>query len=169
MNWFIIGRVTKPHGVRGAVKVFPETDFPQRFSDEKTLVLDVRGEKETHAVEYVRFQGSGMLIVKLKDIDTMEKAEQLRGAEILVDEEHLYPLEEGAYYYHELVGCTVTDEKKGDLGVLKDVFFNGGTDIYVVETPEKKEILIPAVESMVRKVDVKNRVITVEIFEGLIQ
>ncbi len=166
MKWFVIGRVLKPHGVRGELKIAPETDFPQRFRQEKSLTFEMRGTRDTYDVEGIKDLNRGLFVIKLKGVDSVEDAEKMRGASIVVDESRLFPLDEGEYYHHQLIGCEVVDIKLGVLGTLKEIFFNGGTDVYVVDG--EKEIMIPAIKEMVKEIDVENRRISVEVYEGLI-
>lgn len=166
MNWFIVGRVLKPQGVRGEVKIAPETDFPQRFREDDQLILQRSGEKKTYLVEHVKNLNKGLMAVKFQGVESRDEAEKLRGATIVVDEEHLYPLGEDEYYHHQLIGCEVEDINLGVLGTLNEIFFNGGTDIYVVKA--EKEIMIPAIKEIIKEIDLENRRIIVEVYEGLV-
>ena len=93
MKWFVIGRVLKPHGVRGELKIAPETDFPQRFRQEKSLTFEMRGTRDTYDVEGIKDLNRGLLVIKLKGVDSVDDAEKMRGASIVVDESRLFPLD----------------------------------------------------------------------------
>jgi|MTBAKSStandDraft_1061840.scaffolds.fasta_scaffold21722_4 16S rRNA processing protein RimM len=168
MNFFRIGRILKPHGVRGAFKVLIETDFPERFSRDESIIIEHQGEHKHFTLEEVKYLNNGMVVLKAEGIDSPEEAVRYKNAGIVVTEEELTSLEEGMYYYHDLIGCRLVQSGE-EIGVVTDVFFNGGTDIYVAETGDGRTVMIPAVTAFVKNVDIGKKEIRVELIEGMIE
>jgi len=168
MNYYRIGRIMKPHGIRGAFKVFVETDFPQRFKEDKAITLEHKGERKDFPLEDVKFLNGGVVVLKVTGIESPEEATLYKNASLVIPEEELFPLDEDMFYEHELIGCRVFDGEK-EIGSLKEIFFNGGTDVYVVESSEGKEIMIPAVKAFVKEINTDERTICVELIEGMME
>jgi 16S rRNA processing protein RimM len=155
-----VGRVLSAHGVRGELKVQPLSDFPGRFASGARLWL----KGSPVRIERSRPQGR-ILVLKLEGIDDRNAAEDLHDQELLVPE--AAPLdEEGVYYQHDIIGMTARDPEGTELGIVKDVFSTGSNDVYVIEG-ERGQLLVPALDDVVRVVDVPNRTMTIELMEGL--
>ncbi len=100
------------------------------------------------------------VIVKLENVESIDQAERLVGAPILVEKAALPVLEEGEYYWTDLIGMDVWTERKDRVGKLADIIPTGGTDVFVIKKGEK-EILVPANDEVIRKVDIVARHMTV--------
>lgn len=161
-----VGVITAPHGVRGDVKVFPTTDDPQRFRDLKQVYLDDSGAdaRKVSGVKYVR----NLVVLHLDGIDTVEEAQRFRQRELFVDREHALPLGENEFYIADLVGADVVTETGEELGILRDVLQTGANDVYIVDSPEYGEVLIPAIRQCVIKVDISASRVTVRLLPGLL-
>lgn len=144
-----IGKIVAPHGVRGDVRVIPLTDFPERFSQLQQVHLS---SGKILSVEAVRYHKKFVLI-KIKGLDSINEVEQLRGQLIQVTREELFPLPEGHYYIFDIVGLTVYNTSQEKLGVITDVLQTGSNDVYVVDSPGKTPLLIPALKEVVQKID----------------
>ena len=162
-----IGKVTNTHGVRGEIKVIPLTDNIDRFNDLEWVFIDRHGNLEKHNVLNVKFF-RGLVILKLEGIDTMDEAEKLKGLFLLVDRENAVKLPENTYFICDIVGCEVFEENGNMLGIVKEVLQTGSNDVYVVKSHDGREILIPALKSVVMKVLIEEKKIFVKIPEGLI-
>jgi len=163
----IIGRITRPHGVRGEVKVRPETDFPQRFGRlRRVLLLDERkGEARPAGVEAVRRQG-GVVLLKLAGVDDLEAARALQGWALAVPWEERVPPPAGSYYLAEVVGLRVRTPSGEALGRVTEVLRTAAHDVYRV-AGEAGEVLIPATREVVRAVDLKRGEMVVVLPAGL--
>lgn len=168
MSYFRIGRILKPHGIRGAFKVLIETDFPERFARDESIIIEHKGEYRSFTLDEVKYLNNGVVVLKAQGIDSPEEAVRYKNEALVVTEEELTPLEEGMYYHHDLIGCRVIQAGK-EIGSVKEIFFNGGTDIYVAETGDGRTIMIPAVTDFVKKIDIEKKEILVELIEGLIE
>jgi len=165
-RFLIIGQVLAPFGVRGAVKVEVLTDFPDRFRQLRTVYL---GDK--HAPAEVRLaelrEGGRQAIVQFKGFDNPEDAAALRDQLLFIPVEEAVPLEEGQYYVYQVVGLTVQADTGETLGVLSDVLFTGGNDVYVVRK-DGRELLIPVLEDVILNVDLSARTMLVHLPPGLV-
>jgi len=164
----VIGAVAAPHGVRGALRVHPLTDRPERFLDMKRLNLDLPGgETRSFPVRSILSVDRGIL-VELEGVEDRDQAERLRGARIWVAPEERFELEEGEYWIDDLIGMTLREADSGRaLGILEEVFRTGANDCYLVRTPEGELRYLPAIRDVVRSVDPAAREIRVVLIEGL--
>lgn len=155
-----IGRVLAPHGIRGELKVEPLTDFPERF--ERGSRFWLAGIERT--VERGRWQARSV-ILKLAGIDNRDDAEKLRD-EALTVPAIANLTDEGAYYIHDIIGLRVEDSGGDTLGVVKEVLTTGANDVYVVHG-DRGELLLPALDDVVTKIDVAGGTMSVDVPEGL--
>lgn len=168
-----IGVITRPHGVHGEVKVYPTTDYPERFEEVEQVVLKGLKGDQTARIEEVRYF-KNLAIVKFDCFRTPEETRPYAGCDIMIPRDQGQPLEEGEYYIADLIGCqVVADEMSGELsgqtlGVVKDVLQTGANDVYVVEGPGGKELLLPVIPDCIRNVDIEKNIITVFLMQGLL-
>ena len=165
-NFFPIGRIVKPHGVKGKVKVeYYGVDLPGLSLYREIFIEDERGRPEAYEVLEVIPQPH-RLILRLKGIEKIEEAESLTGKEIFVKREALLELEEGEYYWVDVLGVEVETREGKWIGKVKEIFPTGANDVYVVEG-RRGEILLPATEEVIQSIDIKRRVMKVVRKEGL--
>jgi 16S rRNA processing protein RimM len=161
-----IGKVERPFGVHGAVKVQSLSDRPGRFDALKAVQIVGRGGQTIdRTVRLVRRAGPSY-IVEFEGVATPEEAGTLRGALLQVPQE--LPAQEGdAWYECDLIGMTVVDENGQDLGHLETIWDLPAHPVFVVKQ-DTREVLIPAVKEFVRAVDVSQGRMTVRTIEGLV-
>ena len=164
---FQVGIISSTHGVRGEVKVFPTTDDVKRFKKLKQVILDTGREELLLQIQGVKFFKQ-FAIVKFKDYDSINDIEKYRGKSLYVERADAVSLKKDEYFIADLMGCKVEDEDGNSLGILKDVMETGANDVYIVTTPDGKELLFPAIKECIREVDVKNERIVVHIMPGLL-
>ena len=158
-----VGRVLRPWGLRGDLKVDPLTDFPEdRFAEDASIWLD--GVERT--VEHARSQ-KGVFYVKLSGIDDVTDAEAYRDLLLEVPESLLPPLDEDAYYHHQLVGLRAVTVDGGELGRVVEVLATGGNPVLLVRGPAG-EAALPFIDEVVTAVDLEAGVLTVKLMEGLL-
>ena len=163
-----IARIVKSRGLRGEVSADVLTDFPERFEDlESVIAVLSNGKRQNLKIENFRFQKNRVLLT-FKGIDSIETAETLRDAEICVTEAEAVALEEDEYFDWQLTGCEVETVEGEKIGRVKEVMRTGGTEILVVEGAEK-EFLIPFAETICTEVDVENKLIILDVPEGLLE
>lgn len=161
-GYVAVGRVLRPWGLRGHVKVESLTDFPERFARGARLWL--AGTERT--VEHARSQ-SGYLYVKLSGIDGVTAAEPARGLLLEVAEATLPALAPDEYYHHQLVGLRAATVDGAELGVVAEVLPTGGNAVLVTRGAQG-ELLLPFIEDVVKEVDLARGVIVVDPIEGLL-
>jgi 16S rRNA processing protein RimM len=159
------GKVRRPHGVRGEMVLELYTDFPERLRP-KTKVFF--GEKHAPMIlRSARHHNEG-LILGIEGIDTPEEAGKYRNQIVYVSAKTLPALDEGEYYFHELVGMNVTDENGKVLGELTEIVETGANDVYVVTDPAGTEILLPAIPDVILSIDLTEKTMRVHLLPGLI-
>lgn len=163
--WIAIGEVVGAFGIRGEVKIFPLTDFPDRFAQTPTLYL---GDAHTpYTVKSARVH-QRVVIVTVDGIDDMAAAQRLRGATVWIPEDERMPLDEDQFYLHDVVGLRVVHVNGQPLGEVVDFMTGSGNDLFVVRAvPSGREVLLPAVRAFVRELDVAGRVLRVDPIPGL--
>jgi 16S rRNA processing protein RimM len=161
-EFLIIGRIVAPWGIRGEVKVEVVTDFPERFAPRKAVYINARQLE----IESCR-PHKQHLVVKLATIDSVEDAEKLRGQDLTIPRSELYHLPEGQYYAFQLIGLKVVTTEGKLLGHITEIMTTGSNDVYIVEG-KKGEILIPAIEDVIKSIDLKSGEMVIEAIEGLL-
>ena len=164
----LVGRVARPHGIRGQVVVNPETDFvEERFAPGAVFwTRSARGD-ERLVVETMRLQG-GRPVLGFEGFSTIEDVERLAGLELRVPEEALQPLDSGTYYQHQLVGCVVETKNGEHVGSVTRVDGGAAGSLLTVEGANG-EILIPFAADICVHVDAAARRITIDPPEGLLE
>jgi 16S rRNA processing protein RimM len=160
----LVGRIARPHGIRGQVIVNPETDFMEdRFRTGQILKVGSPDRMHDYEILEVRFH-QGRPIMRLAGIDTMDDAAALAGADLWLPEAGLAPLPEGTFYRHELIGCEVRDVSGTVLGRVSAVEGSLDRSYLVVDG----HMMIPLVSGICVGVDLEDRRVTVDPPEGLI-
>ncbi len=167
LEYLDVGKIVNTHGVKGEVKVIPLTDNPERFNSLEWAFVETGDGLKKYFIERVRFF-KGNVLVKFKGIDDMTSAEAFRGLFMKVDREHAVKLPENCWFICDLIDCEVYETSGRLLGILKDVLQTGSNDVYVVVDKQRREILIPALKSVVKEVSPENKKIVVELPEGLL-
>lgn len=152
-EFFKVGRIIKPRGIKGELKVLPLTDDDRRFCTLKSAYIDGTLFKIEKATV------SDGVYIKLSGVNDRNAAELLRGKFLLVPRENAAPLSENSYYIADLIGAKVFTEN-GEIGVLEDVI-SAKTDIFTVRTA-KGLLRFPFLKDLVVKVDVENGKITLK-------
>jgi 16S rRNA processing protein RimM len=163
-----IGKVERPFGVHGAVKVRSLSDRPGRFEQlHEVSVAGERGEMADQRVRSVRKAGQ-VYIIQFEGITTPEQARALRGTMLQVPRGESSPSREEPLYECDLIGMTVVDQTGRDLGRLDAIWDLPGHQVLVVKQADR-EVLIPAVKEFVTGVDVAQGRMTVRTLDGMIE
>ena len=161
-----VGVISSTHGVRGEVKVYPTTDDPNRFKKLKKVVLDTGREYLDLEISGVKFF-KNQVILKFKGIDNINDIEKYKGKDLLVHREDAVALEENENYVADLIDLKVVTDEGKVLGYLTEVMETGANDVYIVETEDGQELLLPAIRECILDVDLEEEVMTVHILPGL--
>ncbi|HEV2358449.1 MAG TPA: ribosome maturation factor RimM [bacterium] len=148
----VVGEVTRPHGLHGAIRVLPVTDFPERLPRLRRVAVVQGGAARMLAVESAEPAGR-FVAMKLAGIDTVEEAAALRGATIEIPAAEAAPLPPGEFYVFQIVGLRARTPGGEVLGEVVDVLRTGSNDVYVIRTSGGGEVLVPAVEGVIEAVD----------------
>ncbi len=162
-----IGQIVNTFGIKGMVKVMPFTENIERFSKMKTVYVKNKKENKKYEIEEVKYH-KNMVLIKFKGIENPEQADLLRQSYLLVDRADEEPLEEGTYYIVDMIGLKVYTEEGELLGILEDIFNTGSNDIYVVKNELGKQILLPSIPDVIKKIDMPNKKVIVHLLPGLV-
>lgn len=162
-----VGRIVRPQGRHGEVRVEPLTDEPRRLAElgECRLVPPETGEQRV--IERVWFQG-GIPVMKLGGVESIGEAEALVGRLVSIPRAAARPLPPDRFYAFDLVGCAVTTPDGARLGEVTDVWAGPGHDFWVLRTGGRN-CPIPAVSAIVARVDLAGRVVVIRPPEGLLE
>ena len=166
MEYIEIGQIVNTNGLKGVVKVNPFTDDISKFEDLKYVYIQLKNELKKVKIEQVRYNKNQVLL-KLEGIDSIEEAEKYRNFYLKTEKESQEDLGEDTYYIVDLIGLDVYSDKNEYLGKIEDVFPTGSNDVYVVKDNLGKQILIPAIADVVKKVDLENKKMTINLIPGL--
>lgn len=164
-EFIAIGKILKTQGNRGAVRVLPLTDFPDRFKELKKINVSIKGDRLIMNIEEV-MQRPKYIIVKFKGINDMNAAEGIKGGVLEITRAELVPLPEGSYYIFDIVGLSVYGSGGERFGEITEVLRTGANDVYIVDTGGKP-LLIPALRQVVKEIDLTGRRMVVDLPEGL--
>jgi len=159
-----VGFLRRPHGLAGEIIMDLHTDFPERMKSGRKLF--VGDEYQPMTLTSIRPHQSGLL-VKFKGIETPDDAGKLRNQWVFIKAKDAPPLPDGQIYQYELIGFKVVDEDENPLGELVEILKTGANDVYVVRDDSGKEILLPAIPSVILNQDAGQRLIRVHLLEGL--
>jgi len=166
-EYLVIGQIVNTNGLKGTLKVKPLTDDITRFEDLETVYIEKAKELIEFRIQEVKYS-KNMVLLKLEGIDNIEEAEKYKNFYLKINREDAVELEEDSYFIVDIIGCEVYTESQELLGKVVDVFPTGSNDVYTIKNSEGKEILIPAIEDVIKDVDIENKKIVIHLMEGLI-
>ena len=158
-----VGRILRPQGVRGEMVLETLTTLTEPLAETETVYVGEAA--EPHLLRRSRLH-RGRLIIQLEDCVDRNAAEALRGQLVQIRAEAVPPLPPGRYYHRQIIGLDVVTEAGEPLGAVKEILETGANDVYVVEGPAG-EILLPALRSVILKIDLPGHQMTVKLMEGL--
>lgn len=164
--WVCLGRIVRPHGLRGEVRIDVNSGDPEGFKRLERAALSSGGEplKILSAMTHKR-----QAIVRFAGYETIEAAAPLIGREVWAERDWLPKPQAGAYYWVDLAGCKLTDLKGRELGEVTGLENGGAHDNLIVRLPDGREGQVPFVDAMVKTVDLQGRKITVDVPPGLLE
>lgn len=169
-KWFNVGKIVNTHGIKGEARVISKTDFAdERYKpgnklflfmpDSNTSIeLTVKSHRIHKSFDLVTFVG----------YENINEIEKMKGGILKVNESQLGNLNEDEFYYHEIIGCVVTTLTGEEVGKVKEILSPGANDVWVIMGKSGKDVLIPYIEDVVKKVDVKEKLIVIDPIEGLL-
>ncbi|MCY4170868.1 MAG: ribosome maturation factor RimM [Bacteroidetes bacterium] len=171
-NLLLIGRITRPHGLKGECKIIPESDDPSRVCNLKRIWLGSSPETaKSYLIDSARLQTSKRgitVLMHIAGIDSLDDAQRIGKPKVYGHIDDLPPLEDGEYYMHDLIGVQVVSEEGDSVGTLKDVLETQAHPLYVIDRPDSSETLVPAVPEFIVSTDINQRQMIIRCIEGLI-
>ena len=167
MDFIAVGRISKPIGTRGEIKILPLTHDKRRFENLPAVWVGYdAATAEGKKILKVRIDAK-QVVLGFQGIETMEEAEKLKDLFLFVPKEDAVELENGHYFVDDILGCEVVTEEQTTVGTVSDLLSLPMNDIWVVKKGAQ-EILLPAVKAIIRQVDVENKRITIHALDGLL-
>lgn len=162
-----VGVITSTHGVRGEVKVYPTTDDAARFKQLKHVLLDTGKETLPLEIQGVKFFKQ-FVILKFKGFDNINDIERYKRCPILVERCDAVELEEDEYFIADMIGMAVETEDGKEFGTLRDVIETGANDVYVIDSAEHGEVLVPAIKECILDVNIEEGKMKIHLMDGLV-
>ena len=162
-----VGVITSTHGVHGEVKVYPTTDDATRFKQLKHVLLDTGKETLPLEIQGVKFFKQ-FVILKFRGIDNINDIERYKRCPILIERCDAVELEEGEYFIADMIGMAVETEDGKEFGTLRDVIETGANDVYVIDSAEHGEVLVPAIKECILDVNIEERKMRIHLMDGLV-
>ena len=168
MNYFNVGKIVNTQGLQGEMRVLSVTDFAEeRFKKGNILALFDKKDQFVMDVEIASHRKvKNFDIIKFKGMYHINDIERFRDSTLKVREEDLTDLEDGEFYYHEIIGLEVY-ENDILLGTIKEILQPGANDVWVVKRKGKRDLLLPYIPPVVLGIDIEQGRVDVEIPEGL--
>jgi 16S rRNA processing protein RimM len=165
-GYVLIGKIVGIHGMKGTNKLRSYAESLSVFSPGSSiLVCDLRGREESYEINWVK-PHTGTPLVSFKGITNRDQAKTLIGGELFIPQSELPELDEDTYYWYDLIGTEVYTTTEEFLGRIESIIETGSNDVYVVKRDEK-EVLIPALETVVLEIDLEHKRMQVDLPEGL--
>ncbi|MFD2116854.1 ribosome maturation factor RimM [Paenibacillus yanchengensis] len=171
-TWYTVGKLVNTHGIRGDVKILSQTDFADlRFApgSKLTLMNDAETEQIVVTITHAREQ-KGMYVVHFAGFDNINDVEKYKGWQLKISGADQGELDDGEYYFHQIIGCTVLLESGETLGVISEILTPGANDVWVISnsTMSREDILLPVIDEVVIDVNIAKKEVVVKLMEGLV-
>jgi 16S rRNA processing protein RimM len=167
---YTVGKIVNTHGLMGELRIFPETDFAEeRFAKGSQLVFvePKQNMKIAVTIESAR-EHKKMFIIKFKGFHHINEVEKFKGWLLKVEEQYMFELPDDEFYYHEIIGCQVVTDEGEELGTVSEILSPGANDVWVVERPTGKPVLLPYIDDVILEVDIEKKLVKVHLMEGLL-
>jgi 16S rRNA processing protein RimM len=165
-EFLVIGKLRRPHGLRGEMLMDVLTDFPERLMP-GTLVF-LGEEHQPQRISDLRSQDQALLVT-IAGFESPEEVGRFRNYMVYVRADDRPVLPEGEFYHHQLLGLKVVQDDGVALGIVSDILVTGANDVYVVQSEDGREILLPAIEEVIQEIDLAQGHLVVHLLPGLIE
>ncbi len=166
-DYFHLGKIAKLHGFKGEVSLYLDVTNPSDYSNLEAVFIDINNLLTPFFIDSIKLKNNGFATVKFEDVNDEETARTILRKEVYLPAQILPELDGVRFYDHEVVGFTVIDAEKGGIGVLEQVIDLKVNPLLQI-MKDGKEILVPLVEGLVKKVDRKNKELHISAPEGLV-
>lgn len=165
-EYFELGALAKPHGIKGAFHAFLDVDDPYEYEDLTSVFVQEGNELVPYFIDDIQIK-SNLNLITLEGIDSLDKAKELVGKKLFLPMSFLPKLKDNQFYYHEVIGYQVEDEHLGLLGTVKEVVSLGAQDVVIMNYKER-EVLIPLTDEIIPKLNKKEKILYSILPEGLL-
>ena len=166
-EYFELGYLAKPHGLKGAFHVFMDVDDPYEYEDLDAVFVQQGNEMVPYFIEDLQIR-ENLNLMNLEGIESLDAAKELVGSKLFLPVAMLPKLKDNQFYYHEIIDYQVNDQVLGTLGTVKEVYSTGAQDV-IIMIYQGVEVLIPLTDEIVPKVDKQNKVIITHLPDGLLE
>jgi len=166
-NLLLIGKVVRPHGIRGALKIKSYASSPATFSKAGKVYFYVKGKLEERRLIFVKPLKEDYLLLKLEGITTRNDAEEFRGIDLYIDKSILEK-EEDEFFWFEIIGLKVYLVDGRYIGKVTEILQTGSNDVYVVEEKDR-EYLIPAIDDVIKEINLEDQKMIINPLDGLLE
>lgn len=168
-KYFNVGKIVNTQGIKGEIRVISSTDFPEeRFRKGNILYIEVAPNDLFEVKVASHRLHKNFHLLTFVGLDNINDVEKYKGKMLRINEEQLSELDEGEFYYHEIIDCEVFTEDGEKIGTIKEILSPGANDVWVVKRPGEKDLLLPYIEEVVKEIDVENKKVIVHLMEGLL-
>jgi len=166
MDLFEAGEIIKTRGLRGCMKVLSYLEDKSNFSKPDFIYIEINpGQKKHFCLKNIEKSGRAFFI-ELEEINDVESAKDFVGCKVYLPKDILKRLPDGEYYFRDIIGLDVYSEDGNYIGKIESIFPTGSNDVYVCRR-KNKEILLPAISHVIKKIDINRQIMTVKIPDGL--
>ncbi len=169
-RWLKVGQIINVHGIRGELKIYPLTDYKERFEELEYVYIEEEQLRKKYDIEKARYKNE-LILLKLKGIEDRNMAELFKEKYVTIDKTQIRTLPEDTYLIADLIGLKVYSEDSQLIGIIQNVISSKGQDLYEILTQERpqKTALVPAVGEFIKEVNVEEKKIIIKVIEGLIE
>jgi len=165
-DYFEIGYILKPHGLKGAVNILLDVDDPSKYTKMESVVVKIGEQLVPFLVSSLQINGN-KATMQFEEINSVEEAQKLKSSTLMLPLEQLPKLENGKFYYHDVIGYQIIDEELGQLGPIENIITGGNQDL-ITMIYKNKEILIPVSEEIVLSANHEKKEVVVHLPDGLL-
>jgi len=148
--YLTVGKIRRPHGVKGEVVMEMITDFPQRIT--AGIQIHIGPKKQAYKLASIRPTGE-LYLISIEGFTDCDAVSVFRNQWVYVPASTIGPLPDGLFYHREVIGMQVADEQGNSIGIVREILVTGANDVYVVEAEDGSEILLPAIKSVILMMD----------------
>ena len=167
MSFYEVGQIINTHGIHGEVKIKVITDFAdERFQKGKLLYL-LRPDKELALKIITVRRVKQFYLLSFENYQDINLVEKIKGLKLAIKEEQQQKLTDNNFYHHQIIGLKVFDEELNEIGIVSEILSPGANDVWIIKRAGRKELLLPAIHDVVKKVDIASGSIIVDLLDGL--
>ncbi|SEM66504.1 16S rRNA processing protein RimM [Ligilactobacillus sp. WC1T17] len=167
MDYYQVGKIVNTHGIKGEVRVLSSSDFTdERFKAGNTLYLFDKGTLKQEVVVKIHRKHKQFDLLTFEGLEDINAVEKFKGYDLKISQAQQAELEEGSYYYHQIIGLKVVTLEGAEVGTISEILAPGANDVWVVKQGQK-EILLPVIDDVIKKVDLAKGEVIIDLLEGL--